>query len=321
MVSNNMFSIMHIIRVFKAFVKRSKMKSQLKILLAFILNFIFSIFEFIGGVFTGSVAIMSDALHDLGDALGIGISFFLEKKSLGHPNKNYTYGYRRYSLLGGVITTVILLVGSIVVVYKAVMRIIYPTPINYDGMIIFAIVGVLVNGLAGLFTKDGHSLNQKAVSLHMLEDLLGWIIVLIGAIVMRFTDFAIIDAIMSILVAIFIFYNAIRTLIEITCIFLEKTPKNVDVNEVKEHILHIDGVIDVHHIHVWSLDGEINFATMHVVANKYDKPLKHLIKEELKEHGISHATLEFESYGEECDSKDCTIEGSHAHAPCHRHHH
>ena len=135
------------------------MKTERNILIAFILNFAFSIFEFIGGFFTGSVAIVSDAVHDIGDAASIGVSYFLEKKSKKKPDEHYTYGYTRYSVIGSVITTLILLVGSVLVVYNAILRIINPTPINYDGMIIFAIVGAAVNFLAAFFTREGDSLH------------------------------------------------------------------------------------------------------------------------------------------------------------------
>ena len=156
------------------------MKTQKNILIAFILNLGFSIFEFFGGVVTGSVAIISDAVHDLGDAASIGISYFLEKKSRKQPDDRYTYGYVRYSVIGSVITTLILLFGSVMVVYNAVNKIIEPTQINYDGMIVFAVVGVCVNLVAAFFTREGDSLNQRAVNLHMLEDVLGWVVVLVG---------------------------------------------------------------------------------------------------------------------------------------------
>ena len=188
------------------------MKTEKNILIAFVLNFAFSVFEFIGGVFTGSVAIISDAVHDIGDAASIGISYFLEIKSKKQPDKTYTYGYLRYSVIGSVITTLILLVGSVLVVINAVNRILNPQEINYNGMIIFAVIGVAVNFLAAYFTRDGDSLNQKAVNLHMLEDVLGWVVVLIGAVVMKFTELSIIDPLMSIGVALFIMINAIKNL-------------------------------------------------------------------------------------------------------------
>ena len=221
------------------------MKTERNIFIAFLLNLSFSVFEFIGGIITGSVAIMSDAVHDIGDAASIGISFFLEKKSKGKPDEKYTYGYARYSVVGGLITTLILLLGSVMVIYNAVNRIIEPTEIDYTGMIIFAVVGVCVNFCAAIFTREGGSLNQKAVNLHMLEDVLGWLVVLMGAIVMKFTDFALIDPILSIGVALFIFINAVKNLKEVVDLFLEKTPHDIEVAEIKEHIEEIDGVVVV----------------------------------------------------------------------------
>lgn len=296
------------------------MKTEKNILVAFLLNLLFSVFEFLGGVFTGSVAIVSDAIHDIGDAASIGISYFLEKKSKRQPDETYTYGYARYSVIGGVITTLILLFGSVMVIYNAIGRIITPTPINYNGMIVFAIVGVIVNFSAALFTRDGHSLNQKAVNLHMLEDVLGWIVVLVGAIVMRFTDFALIDPIMSIGVAIFILINAIRNLKEALDLFLEKAPHGIDMNEIKEHLTEIEGVLDVHHIHIWSMDGHNNYATMHIVTNADPHRIKDAVREELGEHGIGHVTLELESEGEHCHEQCCHVEFD-AGSGHHHHHH
>ena len=296
------------------------MKTEKNILIAFILNLSFSIFEFLGGVFTGSVAILSDAIHDVGDAMSIGVSYFLEKKSKKQPDETYTYGYARFSVIGGVITTLILLCGSIAVIYNAIVRIVNPVGINYNGMIIFAVVGVIVNFCAAYFTRDGDSLNQKAVNLHMLEDVLGWVVVLVGAIIMRFTDISVIDPIMSIIVALFIFINAIKNLKEVLDLFLEKIPNNISIDEIKKHLMHIDGIIDIHHIHIWSMDGHLNFATMHIVAEENSHTIKDKIREELKEHGIGHATLEIESPDDHCHEEHCHIEHTH-HSGHHHHHH
>ena len=297
------------------------MKSERNILIAFILNLAFSIFEFVGGIVTGSVAILSDAIHDVGDATSIGASFFLEKKSKRQPDEKYTYGYGRYSVIGSVITTLILLVGSLVVVYNAIGRIITPREINYNGMIIFVVVGVCVNFFAAFFTKHGDSLNQKAVNLHMLEDVLGWLVVLVGAIIIRFTDLVILDPIMSIGVAIFIFVSALGNLKEALDLFLEKAPHGIDTAEISEHIEKIEGVIGVHHIHVWSIDGQNNYATMHVVASGNPHEIKHKVREELEEHGIGHATLEIEAEGELCHEEHCHVEHSATHHHHHHHHH
>ena len=293
------------------------MKTERNILIAFIMNFAFSIFEFAGGIFTGSVAIMSDAIHDIGDSVSIGLSFFLEKMSKKQADDNYTYGYARYSVLGGVITTLILMIGTVLVIYNAIKRIIHPTDINYDGMTIFAIIGVLVNFCAAFFTSDGDSLNQKAVNLHMLEDVLGWIVVLIGAIVMKFTDFALIDPIMSVCVAVFILLNAIKNMSEIIDIFLERTPRNINMEEIKKHIGEIENVIDIHHIHIWSIDGQNNCATLHVVTNTDSCEIKEKIREELSEHGICHVTIETEKENENCHEKNCNS----VFKKLHEHHH
>lgn len=297
------------------------MKTEKNILIAFILNLSFSIFEFIGGIFTGSVAILSDAVHDIGDAFSIGISYFLEKKSKKQPDKTYTYGYARFSVMGSVITTFILLFGSCAVIYNAVIRIFNPVEINYNGMIVFAVIGAVVNFLAAYFTKDGDSLNQKAVNLHMLEDVLGWLVVLIGAVVMRFTDISIIDPILSICVAVFIFINAIKNLKEVLDLFLEKIPQDINIDEIKEHILHVDGVKDVHHIHIRSIDGHHNYATMHIVTDGDSHNIKDKVREELREHGIVHATLELESENEHCHEEDCHIHFEHSSGHHHHHHH
>ena len=295
------------------------MKTEKNILFAFILNLGFSIFEFFGGIFTNSVAILSDSIHDMGDALSIGISFFLEKKSKKKPDNNYTYGYVRYSVLGGLITNVILLVGSLLVIYNAVLRIIEPAEVNYKGMIIFAVIGVVMNFIAAYLTREGNSINQKSVNLHMLEDVLGWIVVLIGAIVMNFTDIKILDPLMSIGVALFILINTLKGLKQILDLFLEKTPQGINIVDLKEHLQKIAGVNDIHHIHVWSIDGYNNYATMHIVTKSSDiNTIKKEIRKELAEHGICHAILETED--EACDDVDCkpnlNIENTH-----HHHHH
>ena len=293
------------------------MKTEKNILIAFLLNLSFSVFELFGGLFTGSIAILSDSVHDIGDAMSIGLSYVLEKKSKKKPDNIYTYGYIRYSVIGSIITSTILLTGSIFVIYEAVKRLINPQEINYNGMIIISIIGVLVNTLAALATKEGNSLNQKSVNLHMLEDVLGWVVVLIGSILIKFTNITYIDAILSIGVALFILRHAARNIKEVLDLFLEKTPENIDIEELKHHLKEINGIIDIHHIHIRSIDGYNNFMTLHAVVKKYDSEIKKQIKEELEEHGICHSTIELELENEECKNKTCKLE----HHEHHHHHH
>ncbi len=296
------------------------MKTEKNILIAFLLNFAFSIFECIGGLLTGSVAILSDAVHDIGDAVSIGAAYFFERKSKGQPDEKYTYGYQRLSVLGSLLTTVILLVGSVLVLYNAVSRLITPIAIHYDGMILFAVVGTAVNLCAAFFTRKGDSLNQKAVNLHMFEDSLGWLVVLVGAIVMRFTDFWWIDPILSIGVSIFIGVHAVKTLSETLEVFLETAPRGISVSALKKHLEEIDGVVEVHHLHLWSLDGQSGCATLHAVANGNAHEVKEKIREELKEHGVLHVTIEIEQEGEHCRGRNCQVVAAST-VCCHHHHH
>ena len=293
------------------------MKTEKNILIAFLLNLSFSIFECIGGIITGSIAILSDSVHDIGDAMSIGLSYILEKKSKKKPDNTYTYGYIRYSVIGSIITSTILLTGSIFVIYEAVKRLINPQELNYNGMIIISIIGVIVNTLAAMATKEGDSLNQKSVNLHMLEDVLGWVVVLIGSILIKFTNITYIDSILSIGVALFILRHAARNIKEVLDLFLEKTPKNIDIEEIKHHLKEINGVLDIHHIHVRSIDGYNTFITLHAEVKKYDPEIKKQIKEEVSENGISHSTIELELEDETCENKTCKIE----HHEHHHHHH
>lgn len=284
------------------------MKTDKNILVAFLLNLGFSIFEIIGGILTNSIAIISDAFHDFIDAFSIGLSYFLERKSKKKADYKYTYGYIRYSVLGALITTTFLLVGSIIVIIGAVDRLFNRADINYNGMIIISIIGIVVNFIAAYKTREGDSLNQKSVNLHMLEDVLGWVIVFIGSILMKFTDITYIDSIISIIIAIYILIHALENLKSVLDLFLVKTPKNVDIDELKKELLKVKNVSDIHHIHVWSMDGVNNYATIHAVINTKDfEKVKKDLKAELKVHGIVHSTIEIEAKDSKCDELDCEV--------------
>ena len=293
------------------------MKTEKNILIAFLLNLGFSVFEFFGGLLTGSVAILSDAVHDLGDALGIGVSWFLERKSKRPSDATYTYGYARFSVLGSVFTCGILLLGSVGVVVSAIGRLLHPLPLSYDGMIFLAVVGVAVNLTAAFVTRRGDSLNQKAVNLHMLEDVLTWVVVLIGAVVMRVTDWTILDPLVSIGVAAYIFVHAVGHLKAAVDIFLEKVPDGYSVEGVRQAVMAVEGVIDAHHIHVRSIDGYTHAASLHVVAEDISVIPK--VKTILNERGIAHVTVEVETEGDICGQPQCGLVECHTHN--HHHHH
>ena len=289
------------------------MNIERNILIAFLLNLGFSVFEFFGGIFTGSVAILSDAVHDLGDALGIGVSWFLERKSKRAADHTYTYGYARFSVLGSVFTCGILLLGSVGVIVSAIGRLMNPVPIHYDGMILFAVVGVAVNLTAAFVTREGESLNQKAVNLHMLEDVLTWVVVLIGAVVMRFTDLSVLDPLVSIAVAVYIFVHAIGHLRAAVDIFLEKVPDGYAVEDIKTRIEQMEGVTGAHHIHIRSIDGYTHAASLHVVSERTD--VVAAVTAALGEMGIPHVTVQVER--EVCPQTACGLVERHNHG----HHH
>lgn len=297
------------------------MKTQKNILIAFLLNFSFSVLEYFGGLFTGSIAIISDSVHDFGDALSIGLSYFLERKSKKSPDEKYSYGYVRWSVMGGLITVCILTVGSVLVLVRAVGRLLHPEPVDYGGMLIFAVVGVVLNFLAAWFTREGDSINQKAVNLHMLEDVLGWAVVLLGSVIMKFTGLVWIDPLMSIGVSLFILVESLKSLRDLADLFLEKVPRGMSPEEIKAHLREIKGVLDVHHVHLWSMNGYDCFATMHIVAEGEAEEIKRQVREELGEHGIAHVTLELEKPGELCRERECRTAESAELSVGHHHHH
>ncbi|MBQ8806357.1 MAG: cation transporter [Bacteroidaceae bacterium] len=295
------------------------MKTDRNILIAFILNLAFSIFEFIGGALTGSVAIASDALHDLGDAASIGISYFMERKSKKGADDKYTFGYGRYSVLGGLLTSTVLLIGSVMVITNAITRLRHPVEVNHTGMLIFAIIGIMVNFIAAKVTKDGNSVNQKAVNLHMLEDMMGWIAVLVGAVIMHFTSWTWIDPVLSILVALTILYSSIMNMFEITSILTEKVPEEIDINTLKKQFVNLEDVQSVQDIKVWSINSKEMYAVIHIrTANPQ---IKVEVRKILAEHNIVQSTIECSESNEiisvfsAAHPKNCGCDHHHHHFP------
>ena len=241
---------------------------------AFFLNFSFTIIELIGGIYTNSVAIIADSLHDLGDTLSLGLSWFLEKYSSKDRSKKFSYGYKRFSLLSALINSAILIIGSIVILYKTIPRLLNPETSNYVGMLLLAVLGMIVNGVAVFKLKKGSSLNEKVVAWHLLEDLLGWIAIFIISIINQFIEIPILDPILAVIFAIVIFYNAIKNLKPIVAIFLQSTPLDVDVNELETKIKNIKTINSIHDMHLWTMDSENHILTIHVVLKGKITPTK-----------------------------------------------
>ena len=266
---------------------------------AFFINSFFAIIELVGGLLTNSVAILSDALHDFGDSLSLGTAWYLQGKSQKERDQTYTYGYKRFSLLGAFFNSIVLIIGSVFIIREAIERLFHPEQPDARGMLLLAVLGILFNGAAMLRLKKGSSINERMVSLHFLEDVLGWAAVLIGALVILFTDMPVLDPILSLAIACFILLNVYRNLKPALKIILQGIPDEAHEEEIKSLIMEKTQVAGIHDFHLWSLDGEHNVVTMHVVVTesmsiKDAEHLKEKIKEELKPLHVAHATIEIE---------------------------
>ncbi|WP_341227406.1 cation diffusion facilitator family transporter [uncultured Arcticibacterium sp.] len=274
---------------------------------AFWLNLSFTIIEIIGGFFTNSVAILSDALHDLGDSLSLGLAWYFQKKSNKGSDKTYTYGYKRFSLVGALVNSIVLVVGSVFMLTEAIPRIMNPESSNAKGMMLLAVLGIAVNGAAVFKLKKGTSLNERAVMLHLMEDVLGWVAVLIGAVLMYFFKWKIIDPLLSIGITAYVLFNVYGNLKSVFRVILQGTPENFEVEDIKAKLKTIQGVLDVHDLHVWSMDGEFNVMTVHaVVKEKANRAaMKKAIRHELQHMDVEHVTIEMEFENEDCGMENC----------------
>lgn len=288
----------------------SHQRSTGNIRMAFFLNLIFTVIEIIGGLYTNSVAILSDALHDLGDSVALGLSWFLQGYSSKKRDKHYSYGYARFSLLSAFINAVILIVGSVFILIEAVPRLVDPQQPDATGMIVLSILGIVFNGAAAFKTHGGKTQNEKMVSWHLLEDVLGWVAVLIGAIIMRFVELPILDPILSVGFTLFILYNVVKNLLATSRIFLQAKPENVSLKKLENQVLDLDGVSSVHDTRSWSMDGEQTVLTLHVVirddSSQDDiKRIKQDIRKFGRDQHIGHITIEVEFESENCELVDC----------------
>ncbi len=266
------------------------------------LNIAFTIVELVGGFWTNSLAILSDALHDFGDSIALLVSWLFEQGARRSPDTSRTFGYQRLSLFSALFSASILIGGSIIIIFQAIPRLFNPDTVIAFGMVGIAIMGILFNGAGFFLLKKGESLNEKVLSWHLLEDVLGWVAILVGGIIIYFWKFYLLDPLMTIGLTVFIIYNVTKNLRETINILLQGVPEHINLEGVKKDITAIKGVIGVHDIHIWSLEGETDVFTAHVVLDdetlKSPEPIKNAIKETLQKHHIEHSTLELER-------KDC----------------
>ena len=274
--------------------------------IVFILNLLFTAIEIIGGFWTNSMAILSDALHDLGDSFALGITLILDKLSHRVSDEKYSYGYQRFNLLAALINTIILVIGSIFIFSEAIPRLSHPEHSNAQGMVIFAIIGIAVNGAAALRLQGSKSQNTKIIAWHLLEDVLGWTAVLIVAFVLLFKDIHILDPLLSILITAYVLYNVLKNLKKTLSLFMQGVPEDIEIKKLEENILNQPRVKSVHHTHIWSLDGENHVLTTHVVVFKHTtriqiNQIKKSIMALISGHHFEHTTIEIEYEDENCN--------------------
>ena len=278
--------------------------------LAFFLNLAFTIIEIVGGFLTNSVAILSDALHDLGDSISLGVSWRLERVSQRKRDEKYTYGYRRFSLLGAFINGSVLIVGSIVILFEAIPRLLQPETPKVEGMIGLAILGILFNGVAAIRLKRGKTLNEKVVSWHLWEDVLGWVGILLIGTIMLFWNLPLLDPLFSVAFTLFILYNVVKNFQKTIGIFLQAKPGEMNTQMLQEEITKIPGVMSVHDLHVWSMDGAYYVLTIHVVVedqmpHQNILEIKQQVRETCRQMDIEHVTIEMEQESEKCALENC----------------
>lgn len=279
--------------------------------LAFFLNFGFAIAEIIGGIYTNSIAIMADALHDLGDSASLALSWRLEKLSKKGGDEKYSYGYKRFSLLSALVGAFILIAGSIIVITEAVKRLQNPQSTDARGMLVFAIFGIVINGFAAYRAGKGKNMNSRMIYWHLLEDAMGWVAVLIVSLVLLVKDIYILDPILSLIVSGFVLFNVAMNIKKTINLFLQGVPESIQISEIEAVILKMEKVKDMHHTHIWSLDGEHHVLTTHIVlcldSKKEDiRRIKDRIRKLTELYNLAHTTIEFEYLDD-----DCSMSSSH----------
>ena len=273
------------------------MKTKHAVWIAFFLNLSYAIVEFIAGGIFGSSAVLADSVHDLGDAIAIGISAFLESISNREEDSHYTLGYKRFSLLGALVTAVILMTGSVLVILENITKLFHPQPVNDEGILWLGIIAVSINVLASLVVRKRKTKNESILSLHFLEDTLGWVAVILMAIVLRFSDWYILDPLLSLVISIFILSKAIPRFWSTLKIFLDAVPEGVDIQQVKSDLEQLDHVASINQLNLWTMDGLEKNAIVHVCLKKVEhmEVCKEAIRAMLKDYGFQNITIEVDA--------------------------
>lgn len=231
--------------------------SENRIMVAFLLNLIFTFVEIWGSILTGSVTILSDAIHDFGDCIALGMAWRMEKVSKRPANERYQFGYRRFSVVAGLVNNLILLMGGGVLIVTSLQRFFAPRPIDGKGMLVFAVFGILMNGSAMLLTSKGKNINEKTISMHMLEDVLTWVAVLVVGAVMCFIELPVLDSLLSIGMTLVIFVGVARNLKKLFAIITVRSPlEKEEYRKLQEQLAELNFAGTLEEVRLYSMDGE-----------------------------------------------------------------
>lgn len=273
------------------------------------LNLGFALVELIFGLIANSLVLIADSLHDAGDAVALGLSYFGLRLSLRSPNRRRTFGYKKVRILTAFLNAVCLIGLTGIVVRAAIIRLLHPEPVRSSILITLAVAGLIVNGLAVLLLRrDSHALDIRSAMWHLLEDFFGWIAVLVGGIVMKLTGWHVIDPILSLAVSAFVLWGAWSVFRESTSILIDSTPKDISFDTVRSFILGFDrSILGIHDLHIWALGQGERALMAHLVVpdrNLADfHPLLSRLECALRDNfQIDHVTLELEC--DQCKSGD-----------------
>ncbi len=275
------------------------------------LNLAFTIIEYVMGYIYGSLALLSDASHNLSDVASLFISLIGMKLASAIAKKTFTYGYKKASLLASLINAVLLIIVVIGIIKESIERLLSPTELGGMAIVIVAGIGVLINTISAFlfFKGQKHDINIKGAFLHLMVDALVSVGVVISGLVIYYTDWYIIDPVISLAIAAVILISTWGLLKESIRLVMDAVPKELDTAKITSSILEVKGVKDIHHIHIWALSSTENALTAHVLINENEMEnwdnIRDEIKHELEHHKISHATLEPEAENTECKHSGC----------------
>ena len=290
--------------------KADDKKIYISLLIAFFLNLSCVFIEIVGAFWTNSTAILADALHDTGDCLAIALNIFLFQFINKPENHVFSFGYRRFTLLGTLISGCIILLSSLFVFYESIPRLLEPEAIYAPGMLFLALFGITANSIAALLLYKDLSKTNPVLTWHFIEDILGWGAILIASGVLYFVDFPILDPLLAILISSYIIWNVIKHLKPILMLFLQAVPHQLEIAKIEEKICAMKEVKSVHNTHIWGVDSQVSVLTTHILVQNIDSiekivALKKKIKLCIKKFSIDHVTIELEFDEEKCymDSK------------------